>query len=261
MTGAEFEFGLWLSALPLLLVAAMLTWLLSLPLRNVGLVEPLWSLMVFAAGVVYALDSDPRAPRMSLVLWLCALWAARLAWHLARRNARQPESRRLADMRARHEPHFGLKSLYLVFWRRVLMAWVVSLPLLGAFTSIAPLGRLDYCGMLLWLVGFVFEAGADWQLRRFNASAGTADAVLNRGFWRYTRHPNYFGECCIWWGFFLFALAAGAWWALPAPLLVTGLLLRTAGLPPFGRNRDSRRPQYADYVLKTNAFLPRKPRE
>jgi len=101
LTSTHFEFWLWLSALPLLLVAAMLTWLLSLPLRNVGLVEPLWSLMVFAAGVVYALDSDPRAPRMALVLWLCALWAARLAWHLARRNAGQPESRRHALHRQR----------------------------------------------------------------------------------------------------------------------------------------------------------------
>ena len=261
MSSAEFEFGLWFSALPLLLVAATLTWLLSLPLRNVGLAEPLWSLMLFAAGVVYALGSDPRAPRISTVLWLCALWAVRLAWHLALRNAGNGESRRLAEMRVGHQPHFAFKSLYLVFWRGAFTAWIVSLPLMGAFASIKPAGWLDYCGMVLWLTGFLFEAGADWQLKRFTSNPANNDAVLDRGFWRFTRHPNYFGESCIWWAFFLFALSAGAWWALPAPLLVTWLLLRAAGVRPFGRGGGNRRPQYADYVLKTNAFFPALPRE
>jgi len=164
-------------------------------------------------------------------------------------------------MRARHEPNFALKSLYLVFWRRGIMAWLVSLPLMGAFTSNDAPGWLDYCGLLLWMVGFVIEAGADWQLSRFNANAGHERAVLRRGFWRYSRHPNYFGECCIWWAFFLFALSAGAWWALPAPLLISWLLLRSAGQPPFGPDAGDHRPQYADYVLKTNAFFPGKPRE
>ena len=108
-----------------------------------------------------------------------------------------------------------------MFWWRALAAWVVSLPLLGAFASIRPLGWLDGLGLLLWVTGFVFEAGADWQLRRFRADPANADRVLNRGLWRYSRHPNYFGECCVWWGFYLFALSAGAWWALPGPLLLT----------------------------------------
>jgi steroid 5-alpha reductase family enzyme len=258
---APFELDLWLSALPLLLVAAMLTWLLSLPLRNVVLVEPLWSLLLFAAGVYYALNSDPRGPRLSPVLWLLALWAARLAWHLATRHAGQGEPPLYAGLRARHEPHFGLKSLYLVFLRRALLAWIVSLPLMGAFASIGALGWLDYAAMALWLLGFVFEAGADWQLRRFAARRTDAEAVLDHGLWRFTRHPNYFGECCIWWAFYLFALSAGAWWALPGPLLLTGLLLRAAGVAPFGRPAGNRRPQYADYVLKTNAFFPGRPRE
>ena len=261
MTSATFEFAQWFSVLPVLLVAALVTWLLSLPLRNVALVEPLWSLMLFAAGVWFAMDSDPRGPRLSPVLWLLAIWSARLAWHLATRNPGQGEPRRHAENRARHEPHFAIKSLYLVFLQRALLAWIVSLPLMGAFASIRALSWLDYAAGLLWLVGFVIEAGADWQLRRFAADGANAEAVMNRGLWRYTRHPNYFGECCIWWGFYLFALAAGAWWALPGPLLVTGLLLRAAGVAPFGQTGGNRRPQYADYVLKTNAFFPAKPRD
>jgi steroid 5-alpha reductase family enzyme len=257
---ADFEFGLWFSALPLLLVAATLTWLLSLPLRNVGIVEPLWSLMVFSAGVLYALGSDPRAPRLSFTLWLCALWAARLAWHLALRNASQGEGRRHAEFRARHQPHFGFKSLYLVFWWRALAAWIVSLPLLGAFASNRTVGWLDYLGMALWAVGFVFETVADRQLRRFAADPANAGAVLERGLWRFTRHPNYFGECCLWWGFYCFALAAGAWWALPGPLLVTWMVAVSA-IKGVETDSGNRRPRYADYVLKTRVFFPGTPRK
>jgi len=260
MSTAPFEFATWLSALPVLLIAAAITWLLSLPLRNVAIAGSLWSLMLFAAGVWYALDSDPRAPRLALVLWLAALWAARLAIYLTARNSRWGEERRYQALRARHQSHFALKSLYQVFVLQALLAWVISLPLLGAFASNAPIAALDYCGVALWLAGFVIEAGADWQLARFRANPANDSAVLRRGFWAWSRHPNYFGDCCLWWGFYLFALAAGAWWALPGPALLTWLLLRVSGVPRLEKDIGNRRPQYADYVLKTNAFFPSRPR-
>jgi steroid 5-alpha reductase family enzyme len=250
LSSANFEFALWLSALPLLLVAATFTWLLSLPLRNVSLVDALWSLLLFAAGVVYALGSDPRAPRLSLVLWLCAIWAGRFAWQRAR-DSLPREGAAHAALRARHEPHFGLKSLYLVFLPRTLAAWVVSLPLMGAFASIRPWTWLEYASILLWTAGFLFETVADWQRRR---------GVTDSGLWRYTRHPGHFGECCIGWAFYGFALSAGAWWALPGPVLLTLLLLRSAGVRPFGNGGGNDQPQNADYVLKTNAFFPGRPR-
>ncbi len=235
MTAAHFDVALWLTALPLLLVAATITWLVSLPLRNVVVVDSLWSLMLFAAGVVYALDSDPRAPRLSLTLWLTAIWAARLAAWVTVRNAGHGEPRHYRELRQRHEPHFAWKSLYRVFGLRALLAWLVSLPLLGAFASIAPLGALDYAGVLLWAVGFVVETGADWQLARFRANPANAGGVLRQGFWRFTRHPNYFGECCVWWGLYLVAASAGAWWAFAGPLLLTWLLFRVSGTANVGR--------------------------
>ncbi len=106
----------------------------------------------------------------------------------------------------------------------------------------------------------MFEAGGDWQLARFKRTPANADAVMNRGFWRYTRHPNYFGEFCIWWGFWLMAVSAGAWWSLPGPALLTFLLLRVSGVRLLEKDIGKRRPQYADYVLKTNAFFPGPPR-
>jgi steroid 5-alpha reductase family enzyme len=261
VSGASFDFALYLSALPVLLTAAFITWLVSLPMRNVSIIDSLWSLMLFAAGVIYALGSDPRAPRMSITLWLLVAWSLRLAWHITARNMGQGEDRRYQQIRARNEPRFALKSLYLVFWLQAVLAWIVSLPLLGAFSSIAPLGLLDYLGIALWLVGFVFEAGGDWQLARFRADPAHGGAVMSSGFWRYTRHPNYFGEFCIWWGFYCLALAAGAWWTLPGPVLMSFLLLRVSGVSLLEKDIGNRRPQYADYVLKTNAFFPGPPRK
>ena len=261
MITASFEFATWFSALPVLLGAATLTWVLSLLLRNVSIVDSLWSLMLFMAGVVYALGSDPRAPRLSLALWLLAIWAARLAVYITSRNAGKGEDRRYVEIRERNQPGFAWKSLYLVFWLQAALAWVISLPLLGAFASNEPLGWLDYLGASLWILGFVFEAGGDWQLSRFKKHPANDGQVMNRGLWRYTRHPNYFGEFCIWWGFWLMALAAGAWWSLPGPLLVSFLLLRVSGVSLLEKDIGNRRPQYADYVLKTNAFFPGPPRK
>jgi steroid 5-alpha reductase family enzyme len=258
---SHLHFEQWLSVLPVLLIAATLTWLLSLPLRNVSIVDSLWSLMLFAAGVMYGLGADPRAPRLAFVLWLLALWAARLAIHITVRGMGKGEDHRYQAIRARNEPRFALKSLYLVFWLQALLAWVISLPLLGVFASNQPIGVLDYLGILLWLVGFVFEAGGDWQLSRFKRNPASAGAVMNRGFWRYTRHPNYFGEFCVWWGFWLMAFAAGAWWTVVGPALLTFLLLRVSGVSLLEKDIGKRRPQYADYVLKTNAFFPGPPRK
>lgn len=245
----------------MLLAAATLTWLLSLPMRNVAIVDSLWSLMLFAAGVVYALGADPRAPRLAFVLWLLALWAVRLSGYITARSMGKGEDPRYQAIRARNEPHFKWKSLYLVFWLQALLAWVISLPLLGAFATNQPVGVLDYAGILLWVVGFLFEAGGDWQLARFKRDKANAGSVMNRGFWRYTRHPNYFGEFCIWWGFFLIALSAGAWWSVPGALLISFLLLRVSGVTLLEKDIGKRRPQYADYVLKTNAFFPGPPRK
>jgi len=243
-----FDAEVWLSALPVLLIAATVTWLLSLSLRNVSIVDSLWSLMLFAAGVIYALGADPRAPRLAIVLWMLAIWAARLSLYITVRSMGKGEDRRYRAIRERNEPYFAFKSLYLVFWSQALLAWIISLPLLGAFSSIAPIGVLDYLGLILWLTGFVFEALGDWQLARFKRDPANADAVMTGGLWRFTRHPNYFGEFCVWWGFAAVAVSAGGWWALPGPVLLTVLLLRAA--------RGNRRPRYADYVLKTNAFFP-----
>jgi steroid 5-alpha reductase family enzyme len=247
----------WLHALPYLLGAGFFTWLLSLRLRNVAIVDTLWSLMFVLAACVYAAASTPLGPRAQLLLALVTIWGLRLALYLGVRTYGHEEDRRYQKIRRRNDPGFAWKSLYLVFGLQAVLAWIISLPLLGGIVGDeSPLGLLDYAGAALWLVGFYFEAVSDWQLARFKADPANAGQVMDRGLWGLTRHPNYFGDFCVWWGFGLIALAAGAWWSLLGPVLMSVLLLRVSGVTLLERDIGKRRPGYEEYIRSTNAFFP-----
>jgi steroid 5-alpha reductase family enzyme len=250
------DLGLWLNALPVLLAAAAVTWAVSVIKRNVTIVDTLWSLLFVIAAVVYAGSVATPGPRAWLVLALVSVWGVRLAGYLAWRNRGHEEDRRYQAIRRRNEPNFALKSLWLIFGFQAVLAWVISLPLAGAIAGEAPLGAFDALGIVLWGVGVFFEAAGDWQLARFKRDPGNAGRVMDRGLWRYTRHPNYFGDFCVWWGFYLIALSAGAWWTIIGPLIMSFLLLRFSGVRLLERDIGERRPAYAEYVRRTNAFFP-----
>ena len=247
---------LWLSALPALLAAAAVTWLVSVAKRNVNIVDTLWSLLFVLAAIVYALAAPATGPRTPLVLAVVGLWGLRLAGYLAWRNWGHAEDRRYQAIRRRNEPNFAVKSLWLVFGFQALLAWLISLPLAAAIAGSAPLGLLDALGVALWAVGLFFETVGDLQLARFKRDPANAGQVMDRGLWRYTRHPNYFGDFCVWWGFYLIALGAGAWWSIVGPLLMSHLLLRVSGVRLLEHDIGERRPAYAEYVRRTNAFFP-----
>jgi steroid 5-alpha reductase family enzyme len=250
----------WLAACTLLLLAAFATWLVSLAQRNVTIVDTLWPLMFVIAAAVYAVTAPAVGPRALLVLALVSIWGLRLAAHLALRNHGRPEDRRYQAIRARNEPNFAFKSLYLVFGLQALLAAVVSLPLLGAISGSTPLGPLDAAGVVLWTVGLLFESVGDWQLARFKSNPGNANRVMDRGLWGWTRHPNYFGDFCVWWGFYLIAAAAGAWWSIAGPALMSVLLMRVSGVALLEQDIGERRPGYRDYIRRVNAFFPGPPR-
>jgi len=250
-----FDLYAYFVALGVLLAGAFVAWLGSLALRNVNVVDSLWSVMLAASAVCYALLLPVTRARAILMLVLVVAWAARLCAYLTWRNWGEPEDHRYRAIRRNNEP-FAWKSLYLVFGLQAVLAWLISLSLLAAVGGSAPLGALDAVGALLWLVGFSFETVADAQLANFKASPGNAGRVLDRGLWRYTRHPNYFGEFCVWWGFYCLAVAAGGWWALVSPLLMSVLLLRVSGVTLLEQTIRERRPAYADYVGRTSAFFP-----
>mgnify|MGYP003335799642 FL=1 len=255
-----FDFAIYLSALPVLAAVAALGWLVSLVRRNVDVVDSLWSLLFLIALVVYWRLSPVQGERGLLLLALVGAWALRLCIYITARNWGHEEDRRYQAIRRRNDPGFAFKSLYLVFLFQALLAWVISLPLLGATIADVPLGPLDYLGVALWLLGFTFEAGGDWQLARFKRDPANAGKVMDRGFWRYTRHPNYFGDFAVWWGLYAIALSAGAWWSFVGPAFMSFLLLRVSGVRLLERDIGQRRPEYAEYVRRTNAFFPGPPK-
>ena len=247
----------YLLTLAVILLAAFGVWLVSLKKRDVSIVDSIWSMMFLLGVVVYLpLIDTPPGPRTLLILTLVALWALRLAVYITARNWGHGEDHRYQAIRARNQPNFGLKSLYLVFGLQGLLAWFIAMPLMTIISGQAPIGWLDFAGVGLWLTGMLFETLGDYQLSRFKANPENAGQVMDKGFWRYTRHPNYFGEFTLWWGYYLIAVAAGGWWTLPAPLLMSVLLLKVSGVSLLEKDIGERRPGYAEYIQRTNAFFP-----
>jgi steroid 5-alpha reductase family enzyme len=250
-----------LSGLATTALLMVIAWLLSLVLRNVGIVDIFWALAIAGAGLAWYLQRPDAGPRGDLAVLLAILWATRLALHIVWRNRGKPEDRRYQVIRARNEPHFAYKSLYLVFLLQAVLAWLVAMPLLGtALSGPGPLGAVDLLGVVLWMAGFFLQATADAQLARFQRRPDADRAVMNQGVWRYSRHPNYFGEFLMWWGIWLIAVAGGAWWTFFGPLLISYFLLKVSGVALTEKDIASRRPEYQDYIRRTSAFVPLPPR-
>lgn len=258
------EWSTWWSVTPLAVAAmaalAVLTWVISSVRHNVAYVDRIWSLMFVVATLAYALQLPATGPRAGWVLGLVLVWGLRLSLHITWRGWGHPEDRRYQAIRQRNQPHFALKSLLWVFGLQCALAWLISAPLLAALAGPRPLGLWDFAGIALAVFGIGFESIADWQLVRFQCQPGQRGRVLDTGLWRYSRHPNYFGECCTWWGLYLLAVGAGAPWTVGSPLLMTWLLLRVSGVRLLEQDIAERRPGYRDYVRRTPAFVPGPPR-
>jgi steroid 5-alpha reductase family enzyme len=255
-----FDMNSWLIALYALAAFASVGWVISLLRKDVSIVDSMWSLMFLIATATYALMADSPGIRAVLLTMLVAIWAVRLAAHITWRNWGEEEDYRYQKIRENNSPNFELKSLYIVFGLQATLAWIISIPLLVAISGDAALGYLDIAGVLLWLVGFIFEAVGDFQLAKFKSGPASKGHVMQTGLWQFTRHPNYFGEFCIWWGFYLIAFSAGGWWSIVSPLLMTVLLLRVSGVAMLEKDIGKRRPKYADYIKRTNAFFPGPPK-
>ncbi len=246
----------WLWALAAVLASAAAAWLVSVWKRDVSIVDGLWSLMFLLAVVVYTALCSDIGPRVSLVWVLLLIWSLRLSLYITWRNWGEPEDPRYQALRRNHAPNFPFKSLYIVFGLQAVLAWSIATPLPIAVSSSSPLGPWEVFGVVLWMVGMVFQVVGDLQLARFKSDPRNRGKVLDRGLWRYTRHPNYFGEACVWWGFYLIAVGAGGWWTIFAPMLITYLLLRVSGVALLERDLKERKPAYREYCARTNAFLP-----
>ena len=254
------EWNTYLEGLVVAALLALVAWVYSVVRRNVGVVDSLWSLLILAVLVAYVAATESAGPREALLLVMLTAWALRLSVHITVRNHGEPEDRRYREIRRNNEPHFWLKSIYIVFGLQAALAWFIAMPAVAAVSSPAPLGWLDALAVGVWAAGMVFEVVGDWQLTRFRRARDRGEQVLDTGLWRYTRHPNYFGEALLWWGIYLMAVAAGAWWTFASPLLMTVLLLRVSGVALLEKDIAERRPAYRDYVRRTSAFFPLPPK-
>ncbi len=248
-----------------ILAFMVVLWLVSLRLKDASIVDIFWGPgFVLAVWLYFAAAPDGYAPRKLLAAVLTTIWGLRLGGYLAWRNLGRGEDFRYRAWREAHGPKWWWHSLFKVFLLQGAVMWLISAPLaLAQFSSEPAAGTaLDALGAALWGIGLFFEAVGDWQLARFKADPANQGQVMDRGLWRFTRHPNYFGDALVWWGLFLLAASAPwGWLTAVSPAVMTLLLRRISGVTMLERSLSRTKPQYADYIRTTSAFFPRPPRE
>jgi steroid 5-alpha reductase family enzyme len=252
----------WLIGLGAAVILMLAAWTMSLWRRDASIIDGFWgSGFVLLTWIYWAL-TDGTAGRKLLLAILVTLWGLRLSGHIIWRNWNEAEDYRYREMREKHGGKFPLVSLFTVFLLQGGLLWLISAPLLQAQSARAELGALDFLGLAVFVMGFFFESVGDFQLARFRSDPGNRGKVLRTGLWRYTRHPNYFGDAAVWWGFFLIALATpGSIWTVFSPILMTFFLLKVSGVVMLEKKLVETRPEYADYVARTSAFVPWIPRK
>lgn len=250
---------IYLRAFPVIMVMMTLVWLVSIWLKNASIVDPFWGLGFVVAASYYFLQTDGFFTRQLLVLLLVAIWGLRLSIYLFWRNWGKGEDFRYQEFRRNYGEHrYWWVSFFQVFLLQGFLMWLVSAPLLGAmyYKPAQSLNLFDLLAIIFWIIGFAFEAGGDYQLARFKSKPENKGKVLDRGFWKYTRHPNYFGDSAVWWSFALFSVAAGSYIPVLGSVLMTALIIKVSGVSLLEKSLKDKKPEYQDYIKKTSAFIP-----
>lgn len=257
----------WLLAGNLLMVVAAMTllWGVAVRIRDVSFIDAVWPMAMLFLALVTWPRTDGEALRSALLVGLCAAWALRLGVHLFLRWRAHGEDRRYTDLIGRQMKtgkSWPLVALLFVFLPQAVLAWLTSLPVqLGQVAGTPAVGWLGWAGVALFVVGLAFETIGDAQLAAFRRDPSTRGQVLDTGLWRYTRHPNYFGDACVWWGLFLIAAETGPGLAaILGPIFLTFTLTKWSGIGITEKSIHSSRPGYADYVRRTSAFIPWPPK-
>ncbi|MBA2348448.1 MAG: DUF1295 domain-containing protein [Solirubrobacterales bacterium] len=242
----------------------LLLWLLSVVIKDVSIVDPAWGPAYVLVAFVGVLAADGDGARRAVLFVLVAVWGIRLGVHLGRRKLGEigEEDKRYAAMREkRGDGGFALYSLGVVFGFQAFLVLLVSLPVQVGAASGESLNWLVVPGVLLWAVGLFFEAVGDHQLDQFKQDPSNKGKVMDQGLWRYTRHPNYFGDACVWWGIYLVALTvSGAWWTFVGPVVMTLFLTKFSGAGLMEKTIGNRREGYDEYVERTSGFIPLPPK-
>lgn len=236
-----------------------LLWIASIFIKNVSIVDIFWGFGFVITALYYFQFSSGYLPRKLILLLLVIIWGSRLSIYLARRNAGKGEDFRYREFRKKYgEKRYWWISYFQTFLLQGVLMWLISLTLLGGMSGFRNerITLLDISGIILWLTGIIFEAGGDLQLARFRADPSNKGKVLSTGLWRYTRHPNYFGDSAVWWGYGLICIGAGNWLPAAGSLIMTALIIKVSGVALLEKTLITSKPGYKEYAARTSAFIP-----
>ena len=240
----------------------MLLWFaVSLVLKRNDVADVAWGGGFIVAALAAVISRGDVADRAVLVVVLVVIWGMRLALHIGLRNRGKGEDVRYRKWREEWGRYATVRSFFQIFILQGALLLVISLPVIRAITAPdAPLTLMDFLGSAVWLIGFLFEAISDWQLLQYNKDPANKGTVITTGLWRYSRHPNYFGEVTLWWGVFLLALSVpGGWMTIIGPITITALILGVSGIPMLEKKYEGNA-EFDEYKRKTSAFFPLPPK-
>ncbi len=256
------------SNLAILVIVMLALWGLALRLKDVSFVDGVWPLGMLLLAAFTFVRTDGDATRKFLLVWLCAVWAVRLGWHLLRRWREKGIDGRYAEIvenqEREHGWSFAKTALLIVFLPQAFLGWLTALPVqMGQVEHAPAVGWIGWIGAAIVVVGIGFESVGDAQLAAFRKDPDNRGKVLDTGLWRYTRHPNYFGDACVWWGLWLIAAETG-WVGIASvvgPIFLTFTLTKWSGIGITEKAISKTKPKYADYIRRTSAFIPMPPKK
>jgi steroid 5-alpha reductase family enzyme len=252
-------FHIYLEAFGVIMILMTSLWIVSVILKNVSIVDLFWGIGFVLVTWFYFLNSDGFDIRKIIISILVSLWGLRLSSYLTWRNYGKGEDFRYKQFRQNYgEKRYWWISFFQTFLLQGVLMWLISAPLLGAqyYGQEKNINVFDFTGIFFWTIGFIFEAGGDWQLAVFKANPDNKGKLLDTGFWRYTRHPNYFGDSSVWWGYGFICFAAGSWLPALGSVLMTLLIIKVSGVVLLEKTLKEQKPLYKEYIEKTSAFIP-----
>lgn len=252
------------SGIGLLMAVLTLLWLVSLMIKDVSIIDIFWGFGFVLIAWFYAYSNilEEMDLRAQIFLGMVTIWGLRLAAFLAYRNIGNGEDYRYAQWRKDNGKKWWWLSFIRVFALQGFLLWIISAVFLPSFSIKAEMGIFEYIGIAFWAIGLFFEAVGDWQLMQFKKDKSNKGKVMNKGLWKYTRHPNYFGDSMVWWGFFIYTLSHPlGWMYVFCPIVMTLFLVKISGVAMLEVKLKKSKPKYAEYIRKTSSFIPMMPKD
>jgi len=252
-------FQIYIQGLLVIVAFFSLIWILSVFLKNASIVDIFWGLGFVLVNGFYFFTTPGFSTLKIITFVLVTLWGLRLSAHIFLRNLGKPEDYRYQEFRRNYgEKRYWWFSFFQVFLLQGTLVWLISAPLLAInyYSAEKTIWPIAVLGFLVWLVGFTFEAGGDWHLSRFKANSTNKGKLLTSGFWKYTRHPNYFGDAAVWWGFAILSVASGCYLPVLSSVLMTWLIVKVSGVSMLERTMINTKPGFEDYLKSTSPFIP-----